>query len=926
MKNYINLCFCLFVFAGFGQKTLQSYTLELGETKIIIHATAESVDRLHFTLKNELGNVYTPKSDYRENYGIILNDENHIAFKVFPFTETELAAKLSKAIELVNTIEKELNDSKENLTVDKENYRNIFQFFNALVITAFQYDTEPVAGVLKYQLKDIVISKNTLQGQVSTQDYFNRQAKILRRHVYGKSPDISKNDFIKWIVGEEKNSESHIKENIEQETGSNKLVGDSPEVQNVTTQVEMQSEGPPSENDTQDETVELDSDKNAGSIPKEIDAASSKNKVESKTYLKEFENYKNLLDRKFGNGKSKFKEYAVRRLAEIYNEWKFGEGLKNIKTGYQQLLDNIQTADNQLSKLKVRKEELIVTKEGIKIPVNGIENEINNLTNKRNELEVNIKQLEDSLNVQKNKIETLAEKNEEDAIDSIINKAQDNFERKQSLLRDYLDTLENHLETNKESISKKENELKEAKEENKKNIKELDSDIQKKNDDIQKKENEIEEFQSKINKLIFNNKETLSNIPLWNFKVAKLEIDINDGFIEHLTATGHLTTPLHKELTADSILIKLYEEDAMKGVLSQTKGKPIKFENEFPIGFSSRADYVDMYDYKLYHFEGGDKVYSMQLSDELITYVQRHENDRLNFSPRDQVVRLPLNDKLLDGEVELKKEISKKILSAKVYTDFIGFDEGEENSPLQFEVDKEIPIWTKRFNFGLGRSSNYGFLNYANFNLTWAKVTQEDGKLQVSKDNIFVNNQPEPINYVTYLDVVSHENLSVGVDLNLFSLDFPLTKTRFNINAGIHYGRVKIVDEQVVDDANNDSAPATVITQDTDTNLIRFYPDFMVWVRPDERFGGYLRFRPFRLVVPNTIEDDLYVLSSEKKFLESKELAKEWMQRYEFSAFFKPSVGSDNKFFFRYRYTNSSSWEYNGYSEVQLGYLIYLKF
>jgi len=912
MKNYINLCFCLFVFAGFGQKTLQSYTLELGETKIIIHAKAESVDRLHFTLKNELGNVYTPKSDYRENYGIILNDENHIAFKVFPFTETELAAKLSKAIELVNTIEKESNNSKKNLTVDKENYRNIFQFFNALVITAFQYDTEPIAGVLKYQLKDIVISKNTLQGQVSTKDYFDRQAKLLRNRIYeNKAIDVN-NDFLIWVVGTKRNgTEENTNEIKQNETGAVKPSGEIEEKSSKVQAVAEKTLGPGEVLNRKSEEKQTVND--------------------PKNYLKEFENYKDLLKRDVGSGRNKFKKYAAKRLAEIYNEWKFSddnEDLKQLLVSYKKFLEAIDL----LAKEKLKQENLLKIEEGISTDQYDLKS-----------LEKDIQEIETELSQKKGREEEISktiseiegviksyESQKASTSDSImIKKIEENFEQSNENLgkrKSEQTTLTSDIATLRDKLKRKEkekNEL-ESKIVNEQRVQQDEKDNL--TTAINDLDTKLNTNQQKINQLIFENKATLTNIPLWNFEVTKLEIDINDGFIEHLTATGHLISPLFTDITANETLLKLYEENTMKEVLNQTKGKPIKFENEFPIGFSSRADYVDMYDYKLFHFEGGDKVYSMQLSDELITYVQRHENDRLNFSPRDQVVRLPQNDKLLDGEVELKKEISKKILSAKVYTDFIGFDEGEENSPLQFEVDKEIPIWTKRFNFGLGRSSNYGFLNYANFNLTWAKVTQEDGKLQVSKDNIFVNNQPEPINYVTYLDVVSHENLSVGVDLNIFSLDFPLTKTRLNINAGIHYGRVKIVDEQVVDDANNDSAPATVVTQDTDTNLIRYYPDFMVWVRPDERFGGYLRFRPFRLVVPNTIEDDLYVLSSEKKFLESKELAKEWMQRYEFSAFFKPSVGSDNKFFFRYRYTNSSSWEYNGYSEVQLGYLIYLKF
>ena len=99
---------------------------------------------------------------------------------------------------------------------------------------------------------------------------------------------------------------------------------------------------------------------------------------------------------------------------------------------------------------------------------------------------------------------------------------------------------------------------------------------------------------------------------------------------------------------------------------------------------------------------------------EAISYYQKHQNDRLDFSLKDQVVRLPLDNTDKDRRVELKKEISSKVLSAKIFTDFNGFQKDKENGLAQMEIEKLIPIWTKRLNLGLGRGFNFGFANYFN--------------------------------------------------------------------------------------------------------------------------------------------------------------------------------------------------------------------
>lgn len=166
MKIKLTILFFFVALGLYAQKQLQPYTYTLTEGEktqtILIYATAEAVNSITFTLKNAKNEV-------------LKNKEGEIKFKVFPFTEVSFRAILSEAIlsidstktddklTLFETEIQKLNDSAKRGVVVK-NVRNIYQFFNALVNTAFQYDTEPVAGILKYNTQ-LVISKKQIQGK-----------------------------------------------------------------------------------------------------------------------------------------------------------------------------------------------------------------------------------------------------------------------------------------------------------------------------------------------------------------------------------------------------------------------------------------------------------------------------------------------------------------------------------------------------------------------------------------------------------------------------------------------------------------------------------------------------------------------------------------------------------------------------------------
>ncbi|MEM6718898.1 MAG: hypothetical protein AAF611_06275 [Bacteroidota bacterium] len=237
MKLRLTSLLLLVAFGVSAQKQLPSYTYTLsnneGKTEtILISASADAVNSITFTLKNEKNEPLKTKKD---------NKEVDITFKVFPFTEVSFRKYLVDAIASIDEKEesnekydvfkttlaplqkvenasqgKKLGDQLNERNKAVQEVRNIYQFFNALVITAFEYDDEPVAGILKYNEEALII-KQSIDG-LNTDDYFNRQAKLLRKLILdadndpskfetafnnknGKYKNIKIDDFLKFLAG-----------------------------------------------------------------------------------------------------------------------------------------------------------------------------------------------------------------------------------------------------------------------------------------------------------------------------------------------------------------------------------------------------------------------------------------------------------------------------------------------------------------------------------------------------------------------------------------------------------------------------------------------------------------------------------------------------------------------------------------------------
>ncbi len=413
---------------------------------------------------------------------------------------------------------------------------------------------------------------------------------------------------------------------------------------------------------------------------------------------------------------------------------------------------------------------------------------------------------------------------------------------------------------------------------------------------------------------------TLKKNPLWDFKADDIQLDINDGFIEHIVVTGKITGISRNQEWDNDFNEKLRKivQDSLG--LGNNIGKQLKFTNTYPYGFSSSKDYDVLKAKPLYVYRGSLKQYEMEVESVFPNYVQTLQNDRLDFSPKDQEVKLPEPGKD-KGSVDLRKEQSSKLFNLAVYSDFNGLKAADPNGILQFELKRNIPLYTKRNTIKRTRL-NWGYANFVEPQFRWARLdaANNEKNLTLSYATSFIGTQQDSIPYATQLDLLRYENISVGAHLNVISLDIPLAKIRLELNAGGKYARVKVLDTNGQQVENNDGK--SNIDDTFDVNTWRFYPDFTVRLRPEERYGADVSFRPIRF---NSVTNDFSNISSEETFTQTLSDDPQWLHQIEINAHFSPSARKDDTFFFRYRYTNNAKWEFNGFSEIQVGYSMSLK-
>lgn len=288
-----------------------------------------------------------------------------------------------------------------------------------------------------------------------------------------------------------------------------------------------------------------------------------------------------------------------------------------------------------------------------------------------------------------------------------------------------------------------------------------------------------------------------------NFKVSNLQIEFEDGTIKHILAD----------------LIPEYPE-----YTGYYGNHPIRFRNNVPISVSGKFDPELFSLHRI--FAGNTKELMNTLKEEakrqlgnhefekeqfkktntdiyfdlsnLLDYLIITESENEDYSPANGKVELNANRTI----IELKKDKSSKILSARMYTDLVGLNSDNPNGLVQVELSRKINLLTERGqvkNFPrLGKIKLYtGGLTFIEPRFTLNKIEETNRYYVVdsfSMDKTKSLADSQNYFYLNPIEILRHQQWTIGLTVNLLKVNFINKKTNFQLNAYFGYGRVPVAD------------------------------------------------------------------------------------------------------------------------------------
>lgn len=247
---------------------------------------------------------------------------------------------------------------------------------------------------------------------------------------------------------------------------------------------------------------------------------------------------------------------------------------------------------------------------------------------------------------------------------------------------------------------------------------------------------------------------------------------------------------------------------------------------------------------------------------------------------------------------------------------------GSPNGLIQFEVDKEIPLITKRIprpyvwapvRFLVNKHSNLGFFNFIKPQFILSKIEDDQRYLILTQ---FTESQVVQYGAST-LDLKQFERFSIGTDLNLLLYNTPYAKSTFLLNGGIHFGRTDL--------ASNDSTPQVNDFPRSFTNTIQPSIEFLCRINGDERYGLEVSYGVnwvFSDELFFTQRANTYSITDFSEFKKSEDNSA--LGRFTLLAYLNLNQESAGRLFFRYRFNSQLGNFANNYSQLQLGYTTFL--
>lgn len=371
-------------------------------------------------------------------------------------------------------------------------------------------------------------------------------------------------------------------------------------------------------------------------------------------------------------------------------------------------------------------------------------------------------------------------------------------------------------------------------------------------------------------------------------KVTDVSIEFLEGFIE---------------------LIKIEAEDR--------KGEGFRFENKYGIGFSTRGNYKMLYKTCLYNARDTGEQSRYIVVGDLLDYSYETRLKTKDFSPANQMLNTYGGKR-----VELKKDANSRILEFLVFSDFLGIEQDNPNGLIQVEFEKRINLNTHRLQTFrcLNRwfAQGIGFFQFVRPALTLSKIEENNRALLATpNDSIRSDSTLASQTVINPVEVLNHQNLAVGLDLNLFMLDNSAAKFHAYLNLGFRFGRTQILDSLRRLNEAKDEIIKTGNTASFGINYFLLHPEFSIEFLPDERYGLTLSYRPQYFVRAF----DSPRLQTQDRRGEVQKVHERWIHTFELLGYLKTS--KQGKLFARWRFNHQAGNINQNFYQLQLGYSMY---
>lgn len=411
------------------------------------------------------------------------------------------------------------------------------------------------------------------------------------------------------------------------------------------------------------------------------------------------------------------------------------------------------------------------------------------------------------------------------------------------------------------------------------------------------------------------------------FQISNVQIVFQQGFIQDVIVDGKIV--LDKSAPLDDLIN-----------LEEFVGAELKFTNYYGIGFSSKKnignlnrinlytnqkkntnlnflykknkEWVNIYEKHEIHIKLGEVIDSYDFKNDLYT---------TDYSPANIKVAIEGGK-----STTLYKDKTYKILEARVFSDFLGFNSENPNGLLQFEVEKQFNFNTTRYKFLTYRiRAGIGFMEYLKLSGGVTKIEdnnrylipemQDEEVVNPAGNTVLVNNR-----FTTPVDVVNHQSWNVGISNNIILLDMPLIKSQLHINGAFKFAQTKVQDSLRT---LNPDLTITSKSKEYNLNYWLFYPEVTWHVLPETRYGFYGTWRPkyfYSLTDGIQYKGPLDPLTDIRR-----DEISNWINEFELLGYLYVNEEKQNgKLFVRWRLNSEMGFSKNNFSQFQVGYSFFI--